>query len=509
MARAISILGTGSDVGKSVIVAGLCRLFANQNLKVAPFKGQNMALNSYVTLDGAEIGRAQALQAFSANVEPTACMNPILLKPTSMGKSQVMVKGQNIGEFAATDYYASKASLLNKVDDSLEELMETFDIVILEGAGSPAEINLPEPDLVNLGLCERHKVNAILVGDIERGGVIASIVGTVQVVKESQKKYLKGFMINKFSGDLSLFDGGLKIIEDLTGLYSLGILGKFNLIPIELEDSYSLNNLVLKNENNLQKIYSHLEPCFSTKSSVLNVGVVKFPHLSNVSDFDPLRLDLNVNLNLSSELSDLTDSDLLILPGTKSTVADMEWFRKRGGDSFLHALTLKNKLILGICGGYQMLGKYIIDDVESQSGKIESFGYLDVYTEFEKTKLLARHEGKVFLDGRLITVSCYQIQNGRVVSNEPWISIGTNFELTEGAAGANGLIYGTSLHGIFENDDFRYAFLRKVAKNVNKEVVFEPYSYWQAKDNFVNAVAKLISDSVNIRKILDLSLIGQ
>ncbi len=508
MTRAISILGTGSDVGKSIIVAGLCRYFANQGLKVAPFKGQNMALNSYVTSDGSEIGRAQAFQAFAANIEPTAELNPVLLKPSSRGKSQVMVKGSIMGELTATQYYSNKNQLVDTVDDSLENLLGKFDLVILEGAGSPAEINLPGPDLANLGLCKRHNINAVIVGDIEKGGVIASLVGTTQVVDRSESRYLKGFIINKFRGDNSLFDGGLNIIENITGMMRLGILEKLDITPIELEDSYSLNNYEPQTFNRPYLSFERGSRLHDRKQHILKVGVVKFPHMSNFSDLDPLRLETSVNVLISSNLFELAECDMLILPGTKSTVSDMMWFKKHGGDLLLTEFVKSNRVVMGICGGYQMLSRVIFDPVESQVGRLSGFGYLNATTEFQNEKFLCQHRGIAHLMDCELPIRGYQIQNGIVSSVDPWITVGNDNNPSEGSVSSDGLVYGISWHGIFENDEFRYIFLEKASRLANKDVAFDRYGYDRAKNDYVDKISEAISKSIAVDMIFNLSSIG-
>jgi len=400
-----------------MLVAGLCRVLARRDVRVAPFKAQNMSLNSAVTWDGAEIGRAQAFQAYCAGVEPEAIMNPVLLKPTSARRSQVIVLGSAVSEVDAGDYGATAASLLPTVLDALDELRESFDVVICEGAGGAAEINLLERDIVNLPLARAAGLPAIIVGDIERGGVFASLFGTWALVPDDLRACIRGFVINRLRGDPALLgDGPAQLSARTGGLPVLGVLPHVEGLTVDDEDSLSL----LRG--------------WETTGDALDVAVVRFPRLSNVTDLDPLRAEPGVRVRLVASTAELGNPDLVVLPGTKSTVADLTWLRERGLDD---AIRDSSATVLGICGGYQMMGVEIVDDVESGAGTVPGLGWLDVRTVFQPTKVVRRR------------AHGYEIHHG-VVSDDALLH-------------DEGRMLGTSLHGFFEDDGLRHAFLADVA----------------------------------------------
>jgi adenosylcobyric acid synthase len=411
------VAGATSDAGKSLVVAGLCRLLARRGVRVAPFKAQNMSLNSAVTWDGAEIGRAQAFQAFCAGLEPESIMNPVLLKPTSDHRSQVIVLGEVVAELDAGDYGAKAASLMPTVLDALEELREEFDVVICEGAGGAAEINLLERDIVNLPLAHAAGLPAIVVGDIERGGVFASLFGTWALLPDELRACIKGFVINRLRGDPALLgDGAAQLSARTGGVPMLGVLPHVDGMSVDDEDS-----LALQRE-------------WATDGDVLDVAVVRFPRLSNVTDLDPLRAEPGLSVRLVSRPGELGNPDLVVLPGTKSTVADLTWLRERGLED---AIRDSSATVLGICGGYQMMGNEIVDEVESRSGTVPGLGWLDVRTVFQATKVVRRR------------AHGYEIHHG-VVDDDDLLH-------------DEGRMLGTSLHGFFEDDDLRRAFLADLA----------------------------------------------
>lgn len=443
------VCGTTSDAGKTTIVAGLCRLLARSGVKVAPFKSQNMALNSAVTTSGHEIGRAQYLQAQAAGLEPEVAFNPILLKPTSQRSSQVIVLGESIGVMSAMEYHAAKPDLFDMVTQTLHDLRSRFDVVLVEGAGSPAEINLLEHDLVNLRLAEAVGLPAILVGDIDPGGVFASMYGTVKLLPDNLSCLIKAFVINKFRGDPALLLDGTAQLEERTGVPTIGVVPMLDRLRLDAEDSLAL---------------ARLPDPLPTAS--LDVAVILLPMISNFTDLDPLLLEHDVALRFVHNASELGHPDLVILPGSKATGDDLEWLRNRGLFDALCALP-STATVLGVCGGYQMLGASITDQVESRRGLQAGLGMLPVTTQFFGDKVLTRRAGSALG----AQVRGYQIHHGQVRPDpgaEVWLTLEDND--TEGVVRNN--VYGTTLHGLFDGDDFRRAFLRMVARRAGRP--FEP-----------------------------------
>jgi adenosylcobyric acid synthase len=446
----LMVCGTTSDAGKSTVVAGLCRLLARQGVSVAPFKAQNMALNSAVTATGHEIGRAQYLQAVAAGVEPEVAMNPILLKPTADRTSQVVVQGRSIGTMTAAEYHEHKPELLTMVLDALADLRGRFDVVLCEGAGSPTEINLLAHDIVNLRIAREAALPAIVVGDIDRGGVFASLYGTVALLPPDLRALVHGFVINKFRGDPSLLFDGPAVLETASGVPTIGILPMLDALNLDAEDSLSLER--------------GWPTPMGAPPSVLDVAVIAFPRLSNVTDMDPLAAEPGVSVRLVRDARSLGRPHLVVLPGTKATVADLAWLRARHLDT---AISASGATVLGICGGYQMLGRAIDDPVESGDGAVPGLGWLPVTTQFEPDKVLRRDHGSALgaaLHG-------YQIHHGRVHPDPStdravqWLKFAGQ---TDGVAvvdpsSRTGAIYGTTVHGLFEADGFRRRFLEQVA----------------------------------------------
>jgi adenosylcobyric acid synthase len=429
VAGALMVCGTASDVGKSVLVAGLCRLWARQGVRVAPFKAQNMSNNAAVTADGAEIGRAQAWQAMAARVEPAAVMNPILLKPTGERTSQVVVLGAPVDELDARAYHERKAELWDVVLDSLADLRRRFDVVFLEGAGGAAEINLLERDLVNLPLARRAGVPAVLVGDIDRGGVFAALYGSVALLPAELAACVQGFVVNKLRGDPALLGDATAELERRCGVPTLGVVPFLPGITIDAEDSLALDR-----------------PPPVRPGAEVDVAVVRFPRIANFTDLDPLVHEPSVQVRFVTSPDELGRPDLVVLPGSKHTVEDLRWLRSTG-----LAGALAGQRVLGICGGYQMLGRRIVDDVESGAGTVEGLGLLDVETTFERAKVTCRRRGTAW--GHDVTG--YEIHHGRVRGGTPWLVLDGE---PEGATDGE-RVWGTSLHGLFESDGFRAAFL--------------------------------------------------
>jgi adenosylcobyric acid synthase len=457
----LMVCGTASNSGKSLLVAGLCRLFARRGVKVSPFKGQNMALNSLVTAEGDEIGRAQGAQAAAASVEPEAAMNPVLLKPTSDRRSQVIVMGRPWRTLDAADFHAAKAGLVPIVDRALDDLRRRFDVVICEGAGSPAEINLFGNDLVNLGLARRAGVPAILVGDIDRGGVFAHLYGTTALLPDELRASLRAFVINKFRGDPTLLGNATSVLEERTGLPTIGVVPWLVDVAIDAEDSLALADME-------RRLDEGVHP-----GDALDVAVVRLPRISNFTDVDALALEPGVVVRWVRSPNQLRGADLVVLPGTKSTVADLAWLRERGFDRVIAELASgpSPPCVLGLCGGYQMLGGTIADeDGVEHSGGADGLGLLDVTTRFVADKQTARRSGRELGSG--VVAAGYQIHHGRGAlgpSARPGFALdGAAGDEEEGARGGGRWVFGTTLHGLFEGDAFRAGFLAALAARREK-----------------------------------------
>jgi adenosylcobyric acid synthase len=477
------VCGTSSDSGKSLLVTGLCRLLARRGVSVAPFKGQNMSLNSVVTEDGAEIGRAQGAQAAAAGIEPEAAMNPVLLKPMGERRSQVIVMGRPWRTLDAAEYQNTKPELREVVLDALAGLRRRFDVVVLEGAGSPAEINLMEGDLVNLGLATTAGTPAVVVGDIDRGGVFAHLFGTVELLPPELRAQVRGFIINKLRGDPALLRGGPARLEERTGVPTLGVIPWLEGVAIDAEDSLAIPTRWGESAGD------------RAADETIDVAVLRFPRVSNFTDLDALGAEPGVSIRWVEHAAQLADPDLVVLPGTKSTVGDLEWMRSRGLDRALAVLlgSPRPPTVLGICGGYQMLGRRIVDDdgVESASRVTEALGLLDAETTFAATKRTARRAGREDATGT--PVSGYEIHHGAVATAD---TVGAWFELdgpdghqSEGAVDEARGIYATTLHGVLENDAFRAGLLARVALRRGKTWAPAAVSFAEVRRAQVDRVA--------------------
>jgi adenosylcobyric acid synthase len=449
---AIMFQGTGSDVGKSLIVAGLCRAFTRQGLQVRPFKPQNMSNNAAVTADGGEIGRAQALQARACGVPPHTDMNPVLLKPQSDTGAQLIVNGRVEGTVRARDYHALKSTLLPRVLDSFARLSEVADLTLVEGAGSPAEINLRAGDIANMGFAEAAGVPVVLIGDIERGGVIASLVGTVELLIAVERALLKGFIVNKFRGEASLFGDGMREIASRTRLAALGLVPWFaEASRLPAEDTASLDS-------------RHYGGEAATAGAVpIKIAVPKLPRIANFDDLDPLAAEPNVRLQIVEPGRALPgDADVVLLAGSKATLADLAALRAQGWDIDIAAHVRRGGRVIGLCGGYQMLGRSIADPdgVEGPPGTAPGLGLLDVETTLEPTKVLRTIAATDRRSG--VAVRGYEMHMGRTAGPDtarPWLVLDGS---AEGAESADGRIAGCYLHGLFAADDYRQAFLRSL-----------------------------------------------
>lgn len=451
------VCGTTSNAGKTTLVAAMCRYFSRRGIRVAPFKAQNMSNNSAVTLSGHEIARAQAWQAMAARTEAEVTMNPVLLKPTGPNLCQVIVMGRPLGAVSAAGYHRRKPELLQTVLAALRDLRERYDVVLLEGAGSPAEINLLESDIVNLRLAHEAGVPAILVGDINLGGVFASLYGTVALLPEEQRRQIKAFVINKFRGDPALLFDGTGQLERRSSVPTIGVLPWLDGPEIDSEDSLAL-------EQPFETTGGQGVTTDKPFEEPLDVAVVKLPHIANFTDLDPLRIEQGVVLRWVDHGRSLGQPDLLVIPGSKATVADLDWLRRQQLDKAIAAI---RGTVLGVCAGYQILGRSISDPhrVESDGGSTSGLGLLDAETEFGPTKVTRRGRGEMF--GQ--EVRGYHIHHGIVHGAGPGlVDIGGSAEGAVGATPAGGTVWGTSLHGLLESDGARRALLEAVALQTGK-----------------------------------------
>lgn len=499
LARTLMIQGTGSHVGKSVLVAALCRIFRQDGYTVAPFKAQNMALNSFVTRDGGEMGRAQVVQAQAARVEPRVDMNPVLLKPTADASSQVIVHGQPVGNMSALAYHED---YVNKVwpaiASSFERLAREFEIIVLEGAGSPAEVNLQARDVVNMRAAHLARAPVLLVADIDKGGALASLVGTLELLKPEDKILVAGMIINKFRGDLSLLQPALDFLEKRTGLPVLGVIPYFT-FNIPEEDT-------VNKEKHLRKQKGHC----------LEIAVLYLPHISNFTDFDPLEAEPDVNLHYVRPQKKIEEADLLIIPGSKNTIGDLEKLRELGWDKDILRLAAQGVPVVGICGGYQMLGKVIYDPerVESPGGEAQGLGLLNVTTVFHPRKTTRQVKGKVLGHGSLLKecagqeLEGYEIHMGethRAPGVLPAFALFRGGSLVlDGAVSNTGLVLGTYLHGLFDADLFRRTLLNGLRRKKGWKPLPLRYSFRKSQEEAFENLAQLVRGNLNLAYIYQL-----
>lgn len=483
-AKSIMIQGTMSGAGKSLLCTALCRIFAQEGYRVAPFKSQNMALNSCVTDDGLEMGRAQAVQAAAANIRPDVRMNPVLLKPTTDTGSQVIVNGKVLTQLGAKDYYAYKKRLIPAVKEAYESLASENDLIVIEGAGSPAEINLRDNDFVNMGLAEMVNAPVLLTGDIDRGGVFAQLIGTVDLLEPEEVSHIKGFIINKFRGDPSILDPGLIMLEQKTHIPVLGVVPYLN-VDIDDEDSLAPR---LKQEH----------------SGVLDVAVLRFPRISNFTDFAPLEAHSQFGVRYVTSRAELGNPDLVILPGTKSTISDLVWLRETGLEAKILQLHDQKTPIIGICGGYQMLGRTLSDPFGTEGGgTIRGLGLLPLDTVFQDDKRLTETSGTItqnsFLGGALNSarVEGYEIHTGKTSSAQN--SQNRLFNATE-------LVFGTYLHGLFDSGEVTERLAAALSKR--KGFSYEPQtavSHEEYQNHQFDLLADAVQNALNmdaLRKII-------
>ena len=483
MTRAIMFMGTGSDVGKSLIVAGLARAFANRGLRVQPFKPQNMSNNAAVTADGGEIGRAQALQARAAKVPPSVHMNPVLLKPETTTGAQVIVQGHRQESMTARQYFRSRMKYMGAVLDSFHKVASRADIVLVEGAGSPGEINLRDGDLANMGFAEAADLPAILIGDIHRGGVIASIAGTFDILPESDRNRLKAFLINKFHGDPELFSEGRTFLETRTGTPCVGIVPHFDAARrLPAEDAVALEDTLTNTENGVR------------------ISVLRLPRIANFDDLDPLRLEPGVTLTFVHPGEAIPgDIRLVIIPGSKSTASDLAALRKEGWDIDLLAHVRRGGLVLGLCGGYQMLGHLVSDPqgLEGTPGSTPGLGLLDVETTLLADKTLTRVSGTHGPSGAAL--DGYEIHLGKTTGADCARPFAVLEGRPDGAISASGQVMGSYLHGCFGSDAFRAKFLTSLGIQAS-ELRFE-----ETVERTLDALAAHLEANLDLDLILSLA----
>ena len=488
--QTLMIQGTTSDAGKSLLVTALCRWLSRQGIRVAPFKPQNMALNSAVSIDGGEIGRAQAVQALACNLAPHTDMNPVLLKPNNDIGAQVIIHGHPVSNMDACDFHDYKSVALNAVLESHVRLSAKYERIIVEGAGSPAEINLRTNDIANMGFAESVDCPVILIADIDRGGVFAHIMGTLSLLSESEQARIKGFVINRFRGDIALLEPGLRWLSEHTGKPVLGVLPYLQGLHLEAEDAVP------------KEVSSFVEETIK----LIQIIVPVLPRISNHTDFDPLRLHPEINLKFIGPGEAIPSADLIILPGSKSVRADFDWLCKMGWKSAILKHLRYGGKVIGICGGFQMLGKQIHDPLglEGEAGSSAGLGLFDMETTLEPEKILRNITGSLTLNGAEITG--YEIHAGTTCYGSSYQPAVESAHGSDGVVSEDGLILGTYLHGLFESAAAGAAFLSWVDPDNTKQI----FDYHAVRENSVNRLADCVSnhlDTAQLSKILDLEVV--
>ena len=505
-ARAVMVLGTSSHVGKSLLTAALCRIFAEEGYRVAPFKSQNMSLNSAVTPDGLEIGRAQALQAEASGILPSVHMNPILLKPSGNMSSQIVVRGKIWGTLTASDYHLRRVEeLLPVVRESYETLAAENDVIVLEGAGSPAEINLKEHDIVNMRMAELADAACLLVGDIDRGGVFASLLGTVALLDPHEQGRIRGFLINKFRGDVQLLEPGIRMIEDRLGKPCLGVVPYLSHLTIDEEDSLGLPTLAPNHDASW--------PLSGDAARPLRIAVIALPSFSNFTDFDALRAEPSVSLHFCHSAAQLAYADVVIVPGSKQTASDLEWMRVEGLAPALLAHSRRG-IVAGICGGMQMLGHAILDPHQMEHARATpGLGLLAIQTTMQSqktTRLSSGYLAATTLFGKkmsVLPVSGYEIHLGETTYLEgsaPFAELAsdvTSERTLDGCISEDGRIIGTYLHGVFDNDGFRHSFLACARAFYHLAPAIEFERWKQKREASLDRLADTVRASVDLPQL--------
>ncbi len=470
-AKTLMIVGTSSSAGKSLLVTALCHSFARRGIKVAPFKAQNMSNNAAVCPDGSEIGRAQAVQAAAAGLEPTVDMNPILIKPEADSRSQVVVNGRPWRTLDARDYYPKRDYLWEQVTKSIDRLRDEYELIIIEGAGSAAELNLKASDIVNMSTALYAEASVLLVGDIDRGGIFAQLLGTYWLLPPEEQEILKGFIVNKFRGDISLFEDGIQIIEERSDVPVFGVVPYLHDLYIPEEDAVALEAP---------------DPIKPVQDASVDIAVIHLPRIANFDDFDPLVAEPGVRLRYVDSTERLGNPDAIIIPGTKSTVRDLAWLRGRGLANAIQKLVEHGGSLVGICGGYQMLGLEILDPmhVESREEQTTGLGLLPISTSFAGEKATYRSRGEVNLENipnenwlysiQGQKISGYEIHMGRTTGAHTWLKITErNQEMTrvlDGSISADGKVWGCYIHGLFANQNLRRAWLHSLGWEVSPDI---------------------------------------
>ena len=498
MAKVIMIQGTMSNAGKSLVTAGLCRVFKQDGYKVAPFKSQNMALNSFITKEGLEMGRAQVMQAEACGIEPSVNMNPILLKPTNDVGSQVIVNGEVLGNMSARDYYKKKTELIPHIMEAYNNLAKEYDIIVMEGAGSPAEINLKENDIVNMGMAKLVNSPVLLVGDIDRGGVFASIAGTLMLLEEDERKMIKGTIINKFRGDVNILKPGLDMIEEIT---KTPVVGVVPYMELDIDDEDSLSER------------------FNNKGTVdlIDIAVIKLPRISNFTDFNTFEYIPGVSLRYVKSVRELKDPDMIILPGTKNTMEDLKWLRESGLETQILKQAAKGKVIFGICGGYQMLGMELSDPFNVESGgTMAGMGLLPTKTVFEKEKVRTRVSGNfnevsgILAELSYVEFEGYEIHMGQTTydfNEEELTTIdnvnGEDIIKNDGLYKDN--VYGSYIHGIFDKEEVSKAIVESLC--IHKGIDYSSIStvdIEKYKEEQYDKLAEGIRNSLDMKAIYEI-----
>lgn len=484
----LMIVGTSSGAGKSLFVTALCRIFYKDKYKVSPFKSQNMALNSYITKDGKEMGRAQVVQAEASGLEPDVNMNPILLKPSTMNKIQIIVCGKSIGNMSGVEYNQYKKNLISVLKETYSKIENENDIVVIEGAGSPAEINIKEEDISNFAMARIADAPVILVADIDRGGVFASIYGTIMLLKEEDRKRIKGIVINKFRGNKEVLKSGFDIIENLTGVKTLGVI-PYTDIDIEDEDSLSEKYKSFKLNKNSNKI---------------KISVIKLKHISNVTDIDALSIYDDVEIQFITERSQIGNEDLLIIPGSKNTIDDLKWLKESGIAEEIIKRARTETIIFGICGGFQILGNKVKDPyhIEGDIEELNGLGLLDLETIMENEKTLVQYKGKLSVNNGILKtlnnfeIKGYEIHQGITKGNEKNLTTDNRTIFVN-----RDNIIATYLHGIFDNKDFTDVLLNEIRRRKGLEEVNNNISYEEYKLKEFDKLEKLVRENVDIDEI--------
>ena len=499
MAKVLMVQGTMSNAGKSLLTAGLCRIFKQDGYKVAPFKSQNMALNSFITNKGLEMGRAQVMQAEAAGIEPDVRMNPILLKPTNDTGSQVIVNGEVRGTMSARDYFAYKHNLIPDIMEAFNGLAAENDIIVIEGAGSPAEVNLKEEDIVNMGMAKMAKAPVLLVGDIDRGGVFAQLIGTVNLLEEDEKKMVKGLIINKFRGDKTILDPGIEILEEKSGVPVVGVAPYLH-VDIEDEDSLS------------ERLTS------SDKADLIDIAVIRLPRISNFTDLNVMETIPGVSVRYIRNTQELRNPDMIVSPGSKNTISDLLWMRQNGLEAAILKQAHEGKVVFGICGGFQMLGETLSDPTGIETtGEVRGMGLLPVETVFMDGKTRTRVEGDFHLEGSIfenierknLKAEGYEIHMGQSTLKEGAKRLLTVTDAVTGETKEDGAykdnVFGTYIHGIFDGPEIAQTIVKILAERKGVELEdLGTLSYAEYKETQYDLLATELREHLNMEKIYEI-----